>query len=285
MVREFSLINENNEEFSLMDIHNYCLLTDPEGLGYSYSNTYGQIANKFINVLKVINQGAFSGQVNFINYDNYFKLVNFIEKSEKLKLKYTVPYNTMEPVTYYRNIDMASITKTQIQENGILSETLDLEFISLWYITESTEYEIGDQEDEIRWDFRWNSRFLSNNSNAIDYINNGHAPARVTIEIEGYVVNPTFIVEQGANRLYELPINVTIDIGEKLLFSSLENDFYIKKINMITGVETNLFTLDNIDFNKDYILTLPKGESMFTIETDDILNQATVNIYSYYKAT
>lgn len=43
VVREFSLINENDEVFSFMDIVNYCLLTDPEGLGYSYANTYEQI--------------------------------------------------------------------------------------------------------------------------------------------------------------------------------------------------------------------------------------------------
>lgn len=29
MVREFRLINEKGQEFSLMDIYNYCLLTDP----------------------------------------------------------------------------------------------------------------------------------------------------------------------------------------------------------------------------------------------------------------
>ena len=284
MVREFSLINENNEEFSLMDIKNYCLLTEPDGLGYSYSNSYGQIGNKFINVLKVINQGKFTGQVHFFNYDNYLKLVNFIEKSNKLRLKYTVPY-TEESTTYYRNVDISSITKTDIKTNGVLSESIELDFTSLWYITESTEYEITEQDDEIRWDFRWDSRFLSNNSNVIDFNNKGHAPARVVIEIEGYIVNPTFIVEQNGKTLYELPITAAINLGEKLIFSSLENDFYIKKVNMVTDEETDLYTLDNIDFNKDYILTLPIGESTLTIETEDILNQATVNIYSYYKAT
>lgn len=283
MVREFSLVNEIDQEYSLMDIHNCALLTEPQGLGYSYSNTYGQIVNKFINVLKVINQESFTGQVNFLNYDNYFKLVNFIENSTKLKLKYTVPY-TSGSVTYYRNIDLASLTKTELKENKILSETITFNFTSLWYITESTEYEITEDEDAIRWDFRWDSRFLSYNSNTIDFNNKGHAPARVVIEIEGYIVNPTFIVEQGGQTLYELPITATINLGEKLIFSSLENDFYIKKVNMVTNEETNLFTLDNIDFSKNYILTLPEGESTLTIDTDDVLNQASVYIYSYYKS-
>lgn len=81
-----------------------------------------------------------------------------------------------------------------------------------------------------------------------------------------------------------MPITATIELGEKLIFCTLENDFYIKKVNMVTEEETELYTLDNIDFYKDYILTLPIGESSLTILTDDILNQATVNIYSYYKA-
>ena len=29
MVREFKLINEKGQEYSLMDIYNHCLLTDP----------------------------------------------------------------------------------------------------------------------------------------------------------------------------------------------------------------------------------------------------------------
>lgn len=33
MVREFKLINEKGQEFSLMDIRKHCLLTDPSRTG------------------------------------------------------------------------------------------------------------------------------------------------------------------------------------------------------------------------------------------------------------
>ena len=36
MVREFKLVNEKGQEYSLMDIENHALLTDPAGLGYEY---------------------------------------------------------------------------------------------------------------------------------------------------------------------------------------------------------------------------------------------------------
>ena len=37
MVREFNLINEKGQNFSLMDIYNAFLLTEPQGLGYGYT--------------------------------------------------------------------------------------------------------------------------------------------------------------------------------------------------------------------------------------------------------
>ena len=53
-VREFNLINEKGQKFSLMDIENFSLLTDPDGLGYTYSNSYTKVGEVFINNLKVL---------------------------------------------------------------------------------------------------------------------------------------------------------------------------------------------------------------------------------------
>ena len=62
MVREFKLVNEKGQEYSLMDIYNYCLLTDPSGLGYSYSTEYEQLGNTFITNLRKLDQGPISGK-------------------------------------------------------------------------------------------------------------------------------------------------------------------------------------------------------------------------------
>ena len=92
MVREFKLLNEKGQEFSLMDIQNFCLLTDPNGLGYSYETEYQQLGNTFVENLRKLGQGQITGTVNFINYDNYTSFVNFIESSEELKFGYKVPF-------------------------------------------------------------------------------------------------------------------------------------------------------------------------------------------------
>ena len=39
-VREFKLVNEKGGQYSLMDIRNYCLLTDPSGLGVDFDLNY-----------------------------------------------------------------------------------------------------------------------------------------------------------------------------------------------------------------------------------------------------
>ena len=57
MVREFKLINEKGQEYSLMDIYKYCLLTEPSGLGYNYSTEYEQLGDTFIANLRKIEQG------------------------------------------------------------------------------------------------------------------------------------------------------------------------------------------------------------------------------------
>ena len=82
MVRGFRLLNEKGQSYSLMDIQNNCLLTEPNGLGYSYSTEYEQLGNIFVENLRKFEQGQITGIVNFLKYDNFKELVDFIERAE-----------------------------------------------------------------------------------------------------------------------------------------------------------------------------------------------------------
>lgn len=72
----------------------YCLLTEPSGLGYSYSTDYEQLGYEFLTNLRKLEQGIISGIANFINYDNFFDFGNFIETSQRLKFVYEIPSKT-----------------------------------------------------------------------------------------------------------------------------------------------------------------------------------------------
>ena len=228
MVREFKLINDKGQEYSLMDIKNYCLLTTPSGLGYSYSTEYEQLGNTFVSNLRRIEQGQVEGQVNFLKYDNYKALIDFIEKSESLKFSYKVPLADGLK-EYFKDIQIQSISKTEIQPNSIISETIVFDCLSLWYEENTINYDIQPLENEIRWDFEWDSRFSDYNTRTLSYINQGHVEAPVLIEMNGPLVNPKIDLYVEGQLYQTVTMTTQITQYEKLLYGTKENDFYINK--------------------------------------------------------
>ena len=103
-VREFKLVNEKGQTYSLMDIKDYALLTEPDGLGYSYSTSYTKVGEVFINNIKEQEQVQITGICNFLYYENYTNLVNFIESSESLRLSYKIPLKDGSQIEYFKNI-------------------------------------------------------------------------------------------------------------------------------------------------------------------------------------
>lgn len=286
MVREFKLVNEKGQEYSLMDIENYCLLSDPSGLGYSYSTEYELLGNTFITNLRKLEKGEISGTVNFTNYDNYTNLVDFIEASERLRFLYKIPYKNKEIKTFYKNVQIQNLTKTQKQTNGILSETIIFDCLSLWYEENSAIFTITPEENEIRWDFEWDSRFTDYDTRDLEYVNTGHVEAPIVAEIDGNVLNPRVELYIDGELYQTVKVTTTIAEYEKLIYNSRENEFEISR-QKTDGTIESLFDLDYIEFAKDksLVIRIPKNKSCRIRMTGDneVLN-AKLTIYPQYKA-
>ena len=283
MVREFKLINEKGQEYSLMDIYNYCLLTEPSSLGYGYSTEYEQLGNTFISNLRRIEQGQIEGTVNFLNYDNYKKLVDFIELSESLKFSYKVPYEKGAK-EYFKDVQISNLSKTEIQPNKVMSETIVFDCLSLWYEEKSTIFTIEPLENEIRWDFIWDSRFTDYNSRSLSFINQGHVEAPILVQMRGYLLNPKLELYVEGELYQTVTMTTEIQQYEKLLYGTKENDFYINKENL-DGTLTSLFSLDVIDFENDNVIRLPKNKSCeLILSADNEILDAQVTILVFYKA-
>lgn len=283
MVREFKLVNEKGQTYSMMDIYNYCLLTEPSGLGYGYETEYEQLGNTFITNLRRMEQGTINGQVNFLNYDNYKKLIDFIERSEILKFLYKVPYKSGVK-EYLKDVQIKDITKTEIQENGVMSENITFDCLSLWYEENRVIYTITPQESELRWDFRWDSKFGDYSARNLSFVNQGHVEAPILVSIDGQVLNPRIELYVEKQLYQTVEINTLINQYEKLLYSSKENDFYINKQNT-DGTLTSLFDLDVINFANDNVIRLPKNKSCeLLLKADNDITHAEVSILVYYKA-
>lgn len=283
MVREFKLVNEKGQEYSLMDIKNYCLLTEPNGLGYGYTTEYEQLGNTFISNLRRIEQGQITGIVNFLNYDNYKKMIDFIEQSENLKFSYKIPLKSGVK-EYFKDVQIKNITKTEIQPTAIISETATFDCLSLWYEEKSTIFTIEPREDEIRWDFKWDSRFVGYDSRKLSIVNEGHIEAPILVEIDGSLLNPKIQLFIEGDLYQTVSFTTTIEAYEKLLYGTKENDFYIYKQGT-DGTLTNLFDLDVIDFYNDNVIRIPKNRSCeIVLSADNGVANAQITILVYYKA-
>lgn len=284
MVREFNLINEKGQTFSLMDIRNAFLLTEPEGLGYGYNAEYQQLGNTFIENLRTIEQGQISGTANFLEYDNYKTFVDFVENAESLRFGYKIPYKDRSTKEYFKDVNFKNITKTQKQINGIFSETVTFDCLSLWYEENTVIYSITPQTNEIRWDFMWDSRFTDYDTRNLQYINQGHTDAPILVEMDGHLVNPKIELYVDGELYQSVEINVEIQEYEKLLYGTKENDFYIRK-QKTDGTTTDLFDLDHIKFENDNVIRIPVNRSceLRLTAQNEVLN-AQVTILPQYKS-
>lgn len=283
MVRGFRLINEKGQSYSLMDIENYCLLTEPSGLGYSYSTEYEQLGNVFIENLRKFEQGQITGIVNCLKYDNFKELVDFIEKANSLKLAYKLPLKNGEK-EYLKDVNIQSLSKTQIQTTGVISETIVFDCLSLWYEENIIIYDMQEQQEEMRWDFEWDSKFTAYDIRSLEYINEGHVEAPVLIEISGPVINPEIQLYVEGELYQKVPFNIEIEEYEKLLYGTKENDFYIYR-QKTDGTLESLFNLDVIQFENDNVIRLPQNKSCeLRLKADNEILNAQVTILTYFKA-
>lgn len=282
MTRKFSIINEKGQEYPLNDLKNYAFLTSPNGLGYGYDTDYQYIGDVFIEDIKKRNQGSMTADLNFRNYDNYNDFVNFIELSESISLVYEIPFQIKPIKKYYIDVNIQSIGKSEKQDTGIITESIVLEYKSLWYEKQETIFKIEAKDREIRWNFRWASRFSSYDVRNIIFNNEGHVDAPFKVEIEGTAINPKIAIYRDGSLENILQLPITINEGEKLLYSSLENDIYIMKQNT-DGTLTNLFDLDYISLENENIFRLKRGISEIRLQAENDIVNARVIIYPRYK--
>jgi len=281
MIRKFKLINEKGQEFSLMDIEKYCLLTEPSGLGYSYSTEYEQVENNFLTNLRKLEQGVIAGSANFLYYDNFMNFGNFIESAKKLQFVYSIPCKEEEKI-FYRDVNIKSLGKSEKQTDGVISEEIEFECLSLWYEQNETIFKIETYEDEMRYNYKWNSRYIDYNTRAIQFNNRGHVEAPFQVEIDGFVQNPSISIFVEDEEYASLKIPITINEYEKLLFSSVVGNIYIQKQNT-DGTKENLWKRDYININNQNVFKLPLGVSEIRLTADDDVLNAKLTIFPQYK--
>lgn len=278
-IRNFYFENEIGKRVNCQKINGNLFLYNVSGLGFKKSNDYVRVGNTFIKNKEEIEQSTITGELEFyeMTYDEYRNFIDFILCATSLKLIY-VPKNTNR-IEYYRDIDVIELEKNEEDDFNILTTPITINCTSLWYKQNNIIYNVENVEDELRWEFVWDPIFADYEHRSIIFSNSGHVEAPFLLEIGGYIENPKMEVIVNNKKIYEVTFNITLNENEKIVYSTKENDMYIKKINKDNTYEnlSNLLDLNNINF-----FNLPKGTSEIKLEANtDILN-AKLTIYEQY---
>lgn len=283
-IRNFYFENEIGQRIDCQKIDGNLFLYNVTGLGFEKETEYVQIGNTFVKNKENIKQNIIEGELEFYNmtYDEYTNFIDFVLSSKSLKLIY-VP-KTSQRKEFYRDIDIVKIDKNEEDDYNVLISPITIYCKSLWYKQDVAIYTIKAQDDEIRWDFRWDSRFTDYDSRNLTYINKGHVEAPVLIEMSGHLVNPKIELYVEGELYQTVAFNVEIAEYEKLLYGTKENEFYINR-QKTDGTIESLFSLDVIDFENDNVIRLPLNKSCeIRLKADNEVLNAQVTILAYYKA-
>ena len=284
-IRNFYFENEIGKRVDCQNINGGLFLYNVTGLGYEKNIEYQQVGNSFIKDDEKIVQNRITGELEFYNmtYDEYKTFINFILNSISLRLIY-IP-KTSKRVEYYRDVDMCKIDKSEEDDYNVLTSPIEINCKSLWYEENIATYNIVPEDDEVRWDFEWDSTFEDYNSQSIEYKNEGHVEAPILLEIEGPASNPVIEIYID-NKLYQrVTLKTQIQAYEKILYNSKENEFRIQKVHT-DGTTESMFNLDVLDFpNEDPVIRLPKNyDCEIRIKADDVIQKAKLTILPQYFA-
>lgn len=278
MKRKFYLENENGQRYDLNNLKNTCFFSSPTGLGYSYQTDYKQIGTSYISNIRELNQGEIQGNLLFKNYDKYLDFIKYIQSSNQLKIVYTVPFNDGTSQEYFKDVDINRIEKTEMI-SGVLNCPISFLCKTIWYSKTQTVYTIAPTSNEIRWDFKWDSRFSSYDNRNIIFENKGHEDAPFLLQIDGFVLNPCIAIYFNGIKQNELKLNLEILEGEKLFYSTKDNDLFIYKV-LTNGDIVNLF--NDLDLNNKNFFKLPKGICEIRLTADNDITSAVLTIYQQY---
>ena len=280
-IRNFYFENELGQRVDCQKVNGSLFLFNITGLGFEKDVEYVQIGNSFIKNKEKIKQGVIEGELEFydMTYDEYSNFIDFVLKSESLKLIY-VPKKSNR-VEYYRDIDIVKIDKNDEDDFNVLTSPISIFCTSLWYKENNVVYMAEETENEMRWDFEWDSRFTDYENRNLVFENKGHVEAPFLLEMNGYVLNPKIQVYVNKQKIYELALDITIEENEKLMYSTKDNDLFLYLIHADNSQENlfNYLDLNNINFFK-----LPKGVSEVRIRGENEILNTRLTIFEEYVA-
>lgn len=287
-MRTFYMEDQKGERIALNN-ETGIFLYHPSGLGIAYGHSYGESGTGFFLRQKDgIEQLEIGGSLIFTGgektpYERYREFIDWIYAAEELYFVYC-PYS---PNEYYRRVDVQTIEKSELNQYGMLECGISLLPMTPWYLPSPIYINFGDdQEDAMRYSFWYTDDLIygiGSNDYTAEITARGHIPSAVKVTFKGEAINPVLTLRGSATRkVYGVcSISESFQESDTLVFSSAEQDSYVKKIDA-SGNETDL--LDKIDITTNPFFRVPLSEPCeLTISGDTIYGDASMMLYVYYR--
>lgn len=277
----FYLENQQAERIDLQNDAKYCIATDVHGVGIEYESSYTKTGDHFVRDYREQKIGEITLDLNFFQPDVYDKqqaVSNFLLTAEELRLVYKP--QTAADTEYKRNVDMTSFKKNGVKD-GYLCYTLTLEATSPFYQESQTRFAIEEIPGEKRYKFQWDSYYNDYSDRSIEIAGGNHMDPAFDLEIYGYTHNPKIeVIDTGGNTVNELTFPVTVEEGERLYYSSRDENISVELIKA-DGSRQELF--NSFSLETDIFFKIPKTGATIRFTSDtDVANTIILTAYIFY---
>ena len=281
-IRNFFFENEKGQKIDCQEVSGKLFLYNVNGLGFSRNLEYARVGTAYIKNKDEFAQNVITGELEFYDntYEQYKNFIDFILQAKSLKLIYV--HKGSNRNKYYRDIDVAQVDKFQEDDFNVLPTNITLNCTSLWYEETNFIYRVEEIQDELRWDFEWDSRFTDYENRSVQYNNNGHTKAPFLLEMGGYILNPKVSLYDDKGLINEISLNITIEENEKLIYCTRDNECQIIKV-LSDGTEINLVYDLDLE-NENNFFKLPIGYSTIKLSAENEILTSKLTIYKEYIA-
>lgn len=281
-MRKFYLENEYVQRYALHQ-PGKVFFGNVSGLGASSNARYIPVGDVFLRDYMKPAQQPVVGTFYFLRgqnqYESLQELVDFVYSAKNLKLIY-VP-DTGKNIEYARDIDITSIAKGEIDVDKVLRVPVEFKCKSLYYNTRQTTFVVETSEEERVYNYQYPTRYNDHVRKTMDFNNNGHVEAPIEAEIYGFSRNPKIEIVQNGVIIKRVEFPVQVNAGEKLLYSSKDDDLYAY-IEDSNGNQTNVFGL--LDLKNDNFFKLPIGQCEIRVSSSvGVINKIVMRTYKTYK--
>ena len=280
-IRNFYFENEYGQRIDCQKVNGNLFLYNISGLGFEKNTEYVKVGSRYITNKEDFVQIPINGELEFdeMTYDEYSNFVDFILQANSLKLIY-VPKKSAR-TEYFRDVDVTQLVKEEEDDFNVLTCPITMIPKSLWYERNDIIYTAEIFDDELRWDFEWDSRFADYENRNIIFENKGHVEASFLLELNGYLKNPAISIYVDNEKKYELALNLILERNEKIIYSTEDDNLRLCLIDE-NGNETNLF--NELDLNKINFFKIPKGVSELRLTADNEILNSKLTIFVEYIA-